>query len=91
MHGLSLLLPLDLEIGFWVEEGIVIPWKDFEQAARVDLFTGVFEIFFVIGHEEEFAFGCEGGFDGAEERDLHEAAAVMFEFRPRIRAEEVDA
>jgi hypothetical protein len=57
MHRFPFGFPLDLEIGFGVEEGIVIPWKDFEQAAGVDLFTGVFEIFLVIGHEEKLAAG----------------------------------
>ena len=30
MHRFPFGFPLDLEIGFGVKEGIVIPWKDFE-------------------------------------------------------------
>lgn len=65
MHGFSFSFPLDLEIGFRVEEGIVIPREDFEQAAGMDLFAGVFEIFLMIGHEKKLTAGNQSGFDGS--------------------------
>ena len=91
MHDFPFRFPLDLEVGFGVVEGFVCPGEDLEEFAGVDLFAGVFEVFLVVSHEEEFAVGGESGFDGLEERDLDEAAAMMFELRPRIWAEEVDA
>ncbi len=64
VHGFSFGFPLDLEIGFGVEEAFVGPWEYFELAEGLDLLAGVVEVFLVIGHEEEFAVGFEGGFDG---------------------------
>jgi hypothetical protein len=52
MHDLPFRFPLDLKIGFGVVKRIFVPGKDFEEAAGVDLFAGVFKIFLVIGHEE---------------------------------------
>ena len=64
MHDLSFGFPLDLEIGFGVEEGIVVPRENFEKAAGVDLFAGVFEVFLMIGHEQEFSAWFESGLYG---------------------------
>jgi len=57
----------------------------------VDLLAGVFEIFLVIGHEEEFAAGLECFADGIEKGDLDKTATVMSHLGPRIGTEKMNA
>lgn len=91
LEAFALALPQALEVGLRVEEGVLRPRQDFEAAEGVDVVESPFEVFVVIGLEEELAARFEDVEDGGEELGLNEAAAVMPGLRPRVRAEQVEA
>jgi len=91
VHGFAFGFPLHLEVGFWIEEGVFGPFDAFELGEGIDLFAAPLEVFFVIGHEEEFAAWLQDALDCVQEIDLHESAAVVPCLWPGIGAEEVQA
>lgn len=59
VHGFAFCFPLHLEVGFWVKEGIVIPFKWGKFLKSVHFIADPLVVFWVVSLEAEFASWLE--------------------------------
>lgn len=82
---------MKLEVGFGVEEGVFGPEYLREEFSFFQFFDGPLVVVGVVGFEKKLALTGEQLVDLSEEIDLENSAFMVFGFRPRIWAEQVDA
>jgi hypothetical protein len=83
--------PLELEVGFWVEECVFWPLELFKFLKCFHLFFDPLEVFWVVSLEAKFPTGFECFVEGVEETLLDEAVLVVACLWPRIWAEKMEA